>query len=158
MSGDPFSQMRRGDRSALRGLLRTYGQALHALRKSLNPESSSEALAIAVWRSSLSALRGVDPRSHTLAAAACFLAAEDRSEGPVPEVDRSAFVFAVSYDYLGAGSGREGRFVERALQAEPELEVIQARVQRALELALNAPVEDDVGFDPLWSTIEAQLD
>lgn len=152
---DPFADMRRGDRGALGRFLARHGAALIALRDALAPESDLEAVAVAVWKASLTALGNPDPLRHALASAAAALVPE-RPEEPVPQVNLSTFVFATSAAHLGCGGKREAGFAERALANEPKLADLERQVITALDAAVQAAGPTD-RFEAAWATIEPKL-
>jgi len=153
----PFALMRRGDRGALKRLLQAHGGAILALQRALQVEAPLAELAVAIWKSSLSALRQPDPKKHALSAVAQQLVGQPRPDTPIPQVSLPAFVFAVCYEHLGLGTGREGGLVQRVLEDEPELAELRTQIVRALDAACRVTPDSSDAFDAAWPEIEPLL-
>lgn len=154
---DPFALMRRGDRDALKSLLQAHGGAMLALQTALQGEAGLAELAVAVWKASLSALRQPDPKKHALSAVAQLLVGQPRPDAPIPQANLPTFVFAVCYEHLGLGTGREGGLVQRVLEDEPELGELRTQIIQALDTACRVTPDTSDAFDAAWTEIEPLL-
>lgn len=152
-------RMRRGDREALRELLREQGAALEALAAALGePRLGIAALARGIWAATV--VPGPEDERPFALGAALATWAEALPEPvamAVVEVTPADLAQQVARVELGWGDALDAELLESTLRAHPEARALADRFRVALRAGRAAPSGPSARGDAEWAEIAPTL-